>query len=443
MFDNVDRNKVIEMLPRILRRTETQWRSEAAERGSPLARLSITTLVHLVDVILNNSYCEFKGKKYHLTYGVAMGGPLSVTISTIYVYIYERYLLHKYASQFNLLLYKRYVDDTILAFPTKEDGDRFTQFINDQFRDMHKTRIKFECENESEQGELNFLDIKISRRSAGGAGWRWRTRVYRKPTNVNRYLHPRSFIPTQYLRSTVRSLVHRAQRYCNWPDDLQQELAFIRRNLALHGYPDQLLRLVSNVKCSRSKRSEVVTDKKFEYTSLPYYGEKSMALKRYLARYGIKTAFRCPNLLRQQLYKAKSQSAKEAHHCVYKVDCTGCSGFYIGKTTRALKTRMAEHQRDISKASHTTKGDDTESTALTQHALETGHQFAFARSQPVFSARTDYQLKMFESLSIKALRQHGCVNGNDTSVPVSDAWAGTFEPIRKSIERKTRSPTVT
>ena len=53
--------------------------------------------------------------------------------------------LHNCPTEFKLLYYKRYVDDTFLIFKRKDDVDLFWQYMNKQ----HKN-IKFTCETEKE-----------------------------------------------------------------------------------------------------------------------------------------------------------------------------------------------------------------------------------------------------------------------------------------------------
>ena len=432
---------MVAILPRLLRRTEEQWR----QAPSMLAHLRIETLVQLVSTVLNNSFCSFEGTKYKLNYGVAMGGPLSVTISSIYVHLYERFLVSNAPQRgHNLLLYRRYVDDCLLAFTTKEEGVAFADYLNLELSEKHRTRLKFTMEPE-ENGALNFLDIKIGRRRDQVSGaLQWCTSVYRKPTSVNRYLHPMSFIPNTYLKSTVTSLVRRAHDYCLQGDVLKQELLFIRRTLQNHGYPEQLLRAVTNLKFqsrslvpSNSPRPK--EDKQF--LTIPFFGHQSNALKRHLTKSGFSVAFKTPKTLKSTFFKTcGSEKNDVASSCVYHIDCKGCDKFYIGKTTRALSTRMKEHEYAVKQALLSSKSRrdpaDATTTALTQHCFETGHTVDYENSYAICRANTDYRLMMFESINIKASRRLGCLNGYETSVPVSDHWVLNYEKIRESNQRK-------
>ena len=44
---------------------------------------------------------------------------------------------------------------------------------------------------------------------------------------------------------------------------------------------------------------------------------------------------------------------------IYKLDCPGCHACYVGMTSRHLKTRLAEHQRDNATVKQTSIGINT------------------------------------------------------------------------------------
>jgi hypothetical protein len=101
---------------------------------------------------------------------------------------------------------------------------------------------------------------------------------------------------------------------------------------------------------------------------------------------------------------------------------------------------MKEHEYAIKQALLGSKSRsdpaDATTTALTQHCFETGHVADFENSYAIGRASTDYRLMMLESINIKASRRLGCLNGYETSLPVSDLWALNFEKIRESNQRK-------
>ena len=66
---------------------------------------------------------------------------------------------------------------------------------------------------------------------------------------------------------------------------------------------------------------------------------------------------------------------------IYKVACHSCSEFYIGMTTRRLKTRLAEHKKD-------------HNSALNRHAMETDHDINFSDTEIIATDSTKYRKKL-------------------------------------------------
>ena len=61
---------------------------------------------------------------------------------------------------------------------------------------------------------------------------------------------------------------------------------------------------------------------------------------------------------------------------VYCVPCEGCPRRYIGQTGRSLKHWLAEHRQALKKG-------DVATSALAEHALETGHPVDLTRAEVV------------------------------------------------------------
>ena len=85
--------------------------------------------------------------------------------------------------------------------------DHITSIL--EYMNRKHQNIKFTSEIES-NSTLPFLDIIISR-----ANGHFETSVYRKPTFTGLFTNFHSFIPIQYKRSLVSSLVHRVFNLCS------------------------------------------------------------------------------------------------------------------------------------------------------------------------------------------------------------------------------------
>ena len=88
---------------------------------------------------------------------------------------------------------------------------------------------------------------------------------------------------------------------------------------------------------------------------------------------------------------------------IYKVACHNCSEFYIGVTTRRLKTRLAEHKKD-------------HNSALNRHAMETDHDINFSDTEIIATDSTKYRLQVKETLKIQEDFAFKSLNGNTGSL---------------------------
>ena len=86
--------------------------------------------------------------------------------------------------------------------------------------------------------------------------------------------------------------------------------------------------------------------------------------------------------LRSLLVHPKYKIPQEKQNgVIYKIPCSGCESVYIGKTGRALETRIKEHKEDVEKNSvkqftrAAQKQSETEynKSAVTDHTNKNNH----------------------------------------------------------------------
>ena len=88
---------------------------------------------------------------------------------------------------------------------------------------------------------------------------------------------------------------------------------------------------------------------------------------------------------------------------IYKVECHNCSEFYIGMTTRHLKTRLGEHKK-------------YHNSALNRHAMETDHDINLSDTEIIATDSTKYRLQVKETLKIQEHFAFKSLNGNTGSL---------------------------
>ena len=92
----------------------------------------------------------------------------------------------------------------------------------------------------------------------------------------------------------------------------------------------------------------------------------SEVLRRCLQQHGVRTVFKSDTTLRSHLVRPKDTlEPTKQDGVVCKIPCY-CGKVYIGETGRAMQERIKEHDRDI-------RLGRTQTTAVLEHAKETGH----------------------------------------------------------------------
>ena len=160
-------------------------------------------------------HAKFMSKKpssayYEQLEGAAMGSPVSSIVADLYMEFFEALAISTAPTR--LRLSKRYVDDTFCIW-TKGEEHEFLNHLNSL-----RPTIQFTMELESD-GSISFLDCELHRDTNG----RMISKVYRKKTHTDRYLHFQSHHPVHVKRGVVRSLFDRVNRVTTSPEDLQRE----------------------------------------------------------------------------------------------------------------------------------------------------------------------------------------------------------------------------
>ena len=304
-------------------------------------------------------------------------------------------------------MYYRYVDDTFTVFACKNDMCNFFQYVNT----LHPN-IKFTKEDE-QCNQLPFLDVLVKREADGHLS----TSVYRKPTYSGLYLKWESFVPKEYKKGLVYGLISRAWKICSSYEYVHKEFSFIKDVLMANGYPASFIEKCIQTFLTRHYSAPPSGDptygpsKKRVVISLPFSGLNSPKLKRQLHRL-LGTVVPCVDLrvvfkpVRSLAALSKLKSALPTlsrSNVIYKVNCTQCEHFYIGKTKRILNQRLREHKND-------------ENSALLRHSMDTGHCIAYEEPAIIASDSNEQRLYIKESLKIKELSAHQSLNGNVGSI---------------------------
>ena len=400
---------------------------EANEKGNLTRDLDPTLIRNIIKTTTKNCFFRFDGKTYKQTDGVAMGSPLGPTLANIFMADFESKHLDNCPESCRPVLYRRYVDDILLAFRRPEDIQEFWAYYNN----LHPN-IKFSIEEES-GGVINFLDICIKKE--GG------TSTFRKNTFTGLLTKYNSFIHQQYKTGLISCLLYRAWKLCSNEENFQEEISFLKKLFLQNRFPlDLFIEETNKFKakhCSTvppseptevtdSPNSTVVQDpddpvlpaetappteeEKGPLTiALPFFGDASLrlrngvkkSLKKHLPDNRFRFVFKSGNPL-ASMFKFKDQLDNDlCSKLVYQFSCSTCHVDYIGCTIRHLRTRVSEHM-GISALTGQPRGiHPSNATAVRQHTTGTGHPISPEDFKIIYNPAQGVPLKIAETILIQ------------------------------------------
>ena len=184
----------------------------------PLTELTLEQILTLLEFCLNTTYFVYQGTYYKQKFGAPMGSPISPGVADLSMEVFEEAMLNSCPVFLTPAVWLRYVDDTFAILHEYVIEEFFT-FLNSQ-----NSHIQFTKEPEVE-GKLAFLDVEIVLQEDGGV----KTKVYRKPTHTDQYLHWESNHHLDHKRSVARTLINRATSHVTDPADQKVEDATSKR----------------------------------------------------------------------------------------------------------------------------------------------------------------------------------------------------------------------
>ena len=156
----------------------------------------------ILNVLINNYNIEFNGRIYKQTKGVAMGARFSCAFSIAFMHLIESKLVKTWFDgdilpNTNLIYYGRYIDDVLIIFDEKLEGDNSNNIL-EAFNKMHRN-IKFTLEQVDEEGGLAFLDMQLYVNHLNRVCTKW----YMKPQHSENFIKGDEFMPENVKRNTL------------------------------------------------------------------------------------------------------------------------------------------------------------------------------------------------------------------------------------------------
>ena len=152
-------------------------------------KLSRKDLYDLLKLATTESSFIFDNILYKQIDRVAMGSPLGLTLANAFLCHYEKIWLNECPSQFEPVVYRRYVDDIFVRFKSKEYLKLFVNYMNSKHKNIKSTFVT------KDSNYFSFLDVKITCENK-----RFVTSIFRKATFSGVFTNYDSFtlIPTRF-----------------------------------------------------------------------------------------------------------------------------------------------------------------------------------------------------------------------------------------------------
>ncbi|CAN7951161.1 unnamed protein product [Ixodes pacificus] len=184
----------------------------------------VDVVATLSRLVLELNSFEFNNSHYIQISGTAMGTKMAPNYANIFMGALESQFIE--ASPLKPIFYKRFIDDIFLIWTHTEE--QLFIFI-ERFNRAHPN-IKFT--HEYSRTSINFLDVTLS-----VEGNKLQTRLYRKPTDSQKYLHYHSSHPRHCKNSIPYSQAHRFRRICSEKQEFERNVADLRGVLLQQRYP--------------------------------------------------------------------------------------------------------------------------------------------------------------------------------------------------------------
>ena len=273
---------------------------------------------------------------------------------------------------------------------------------------------------------LAFLDVSVSRKDNNFA-----TSVYRKPTFSGLYSNFNSFMPEQYKKGLIKTLLHRSFTFCCDWNRFEIEVTALKNIFRKNKFPLYFIEKVIGEFLNKifiPKRIMMNVPKKEIFISLPYLGPESFHLKKRLTKLiaiyypycKLKLVFKCTNRLRNCFVFKDKIPLNVRSHLLYRFSCGRCNSAYVGKSKRHYLVRVFEHLgislRTGSK--FTFNSNNKNNSAILSHINTKckDHNHSIKDFTIIGNAKTDEHLCIKESLLIQKLAP--ILNQSVQSVPL-------------------------
>ncbi|CAF1489635.1 unnamed protein product [Rotaria sordida] len=243
----------------------------------------------------------------------------------------------------------RYVDDTFVLIEPTTKVENVLEILNN----FHPS-ISFTHQLET-NGSLPFLDVWVTRSTEAK---KFQTAVYRKETFTGLMIKWDSYVPGNYKKASVVTMIQRALALCSTYSSLATEFENIRQIGQHNGYPLSFIDTRIGIGLSKYLKKSTIPgttivgcEKQKMYIEIPYTGAPTDSFKKKLSHIAgkirpdvdVRFFAKLPSSV-QMFFNTKDPVPKHLRSdIVYSVKCSDCGDLYVGETERQAIRRLWEH----------------------------------------------------------------------------------------------------
>lgn len=329
----------------------------------PPPKLPKSMLKNLLGICtMEAPFRHIDGSLYQQIDGIAMGSPLGPAFAYFYMCHLENKVLQN--EELKPPIYCRYVDDIFVVVPNEDALIRLKQ----EMELNSKLRFTYEM---GVDNKIPFLDIYVD-----GNGGRFKTSLFKKPTDLGLCLHAKSECPEKYKRGVIQAFLHRAYKASDDWNSFHSEMNRLKQILINNGYRNSAFDSQLNEFLQNKIKSDVKEAK--SVTHIVYYRNQMSSSYREderILKSIVKSNIKCVNedeelklLIYYKNRKTKDflmtnninreSSSLQRSNIVYKFSCPvgGCklqnNVAYIGSTRTTLSRRLTMHLQEGSIKKH-------------------------------------------------------------------------------------------
>uniref|UniRef100_A0A5S6Q348 Reverse transcriptase domain-containing protein n=1 Tax=Trichuris muris TaxID=70415 RepID=A0A5S6Q348_TRIMR len=382
------------------------------------------------------NYFHWNGSYFSQKEGAPMGSPLSPVVAEIFMEHLEVLAFKDGFSSMGVKMFKRYVDDIFVIIEKDKEGA-----LLDHLNSIFAGKITFTMERE-ENGKLAFLDCLVIRDQG-----HIKTKVFRKPTNSERYLNFHSNHPLFVKKGIITGMVDRAYSLCH-VQYLADEIKYIKRILLQNGYPKYFMettireRMLKLQIPGRPAHKRQVEEPGLKSICIPYYPGIGEGIRKIARTIGYRVVFKSLpslfSLLRSDKVKIQPDGQAGVVYCIK----SNCGARYIGETRHTLPHRLNEHKMALTRYKNAEKrlrgeffvtigrpqrkdpGDvmkeAVKSSAWVEHSVDCQLALNINTSCSILEREQDFRLRKIKEAFY--IRHNPCIN-RDEGVEISKIWS--------------------